>query len=78
MKVPAMNACGKRVREYRKARGWSQTDLANQIEAVGGKIARDAIAKIETGRRCVTDIEVMLISQALVVKTEGLLPSAPT
>ena len=64
--------------EYRKARGWTQSELADQIEAVGGKIARDAIAKIETGRRCVTDIEVLQISQALVVKTEGLLPSAPS
>jgi transcriptional regulator with XRE-family HTH domain len=78
MKVPAKNLCGKRVMEYRKARGWSQTELAIQIESAGGKISRDAIAKIETGRRCVTDFEILQISQALVVKIEGLIPSAPT
>ncbi len=74
MKAPAMNLCGKKVMHYRKARGWSQTELAANLATADENIGRDAIAKIETGRRCVTDIELVKIAEVLGLKTEGLLP----
>ena len=66
MKVPAMNLCGKKVMHYRKALGWSQTKLAANLAAAGEDIGRDAIAKIETGRRCVTDIELVKIAEVTI------------
>jgi transcriptional regulator with XRE-family HTH domain len=40
---------GKRIKELREAKGWSQTELANRVNRRGGKLAQQSVANIETG-----------------------------
>ena len=51
-----------RIRELREGRGWSQQQLADQINTTHGTVSR-----IETGERKLTDKWVRLISGALAV-----------
>jgi HTH-type transcriptional regulator, cell division transcriptional repressor len=69
-----MNIVGKRVQEARRkfTPPLSQEELAARLELNGWKISRGTLAKIESGVRQVTDIEVMALSQALKVSADWL------
>lgn len=77
MPVPKgnINIVGKRVREARLARTPSVTQdaLSGKLAARGVAIDRAGIAKIETGRRYVSDFEVKALAQVLKVKASWLL-----
>ena len=77
MPVPKrnINLVGKRVRDARLARKprISQDALSGKLAARGVAIDRAGIAKIETGRRYVSDFEVKALAQALGVKITWLL-----
>ena len=60
---------GARVREHRKAHGWSQEALA---ELSG--VARLYISQIETGSRNLSVIYLLLLAKALDVEPSQLLP----
>jgi transcriptional regulator with XRE-family HTH domain len=70
-----INIVGKRVREARLAHNprVSQDALSGRLAARGVLIDRAGIAKIETGRRYVSDFEVKALAQALGVKVTWLL-----
>jgi ribosome-binding protein aMBF1 (putative translation factor) len=70
-----VNIVGKKVREARLARtpAVSQDDLSGKLAARGVTIDRAGIAKIETGRRYVSDFEVKALAQVLKVKANWLL-----
>lgn len=51
------NLCGTKVREYRLARALSQRQVADLLQLLGLDIDKNAIQRIEAGKRFVTDIE---------------------
>jgi transcriptional regulator with XRE-family HTH domain len=67
------NIVAKRVRKARADRALSQDALSGRLAARGVAIDRAGIAKIETGRRYVSDYEVRALAQALGVSVTWLL-----
>ncbi len=61
------NIVGLRIRAARKEAGFTQMKLATSLQLRGIKIDRSSIAKIESGRRPITDIEIIAIAKILVV-----------
>lgn len=59
------NLCGKRVALFRKELGISQRMLADRLQLEGLDIDKNAIQRIEAGKRFVTDIELLYLSKAL-------------
>lgn len=71
---PNKNIIGSRLAEARKAgKGHTQQDLADKVTAIGIRIDRAGIAKIETGIRHVLDYEVVALSKVLAVDIQWLL-----
>ena len=66
------NICGDHIHRARTAMRLSQTDLAARMQINGVTIEREAISKIETGSRFVTDYELMIFAKVLGVSLERL------
>ena len=56
--TPQSRHIGQKIAEYRVARGWSQSDLAAQMQLHGCDLTTDMIGKIEIGYRAVSVYEV--------------------
>ncbi len=67
------NICGKQVARYRKQSGKSQRELADALQILGLDVDKNAIQRIEAGKRFVTDIEIVYLCQALKVSVSELL-----
>ena len=67
------NVCGSRVAYYRKDMHISQRELADRLQVAGLDIDKNAIQRIECGKRFVTDIEIMALSKVLGHSIEELL-----
>jgi len=65
--VRKKNIIGSRVRQARKESRMTQMQLAAQLQLFGIIIDRSGIAKLETGRRPASDIEVATIARVLKV-----------
>lgn len=59
------NICGCRVARYRTEMKISQRELADRLQLVGLDMDKNAIQRIEAGKRFVTDIEIIGLSQVL-------------
>ena len=59
------NISGKNIAIFRKEIGISQRELADRLQVVGLDVDKNAIQRIECGKRFVTDIELLKISQVL-------------
>ncbi len=59
------NICGKNVAAYRKQLNISQRELADQLQLAGLDIDKNAIQRIECGKRFVTDIEIIALCKVL-------------
>ncbi|MBR0229791.1 MAG: helix-turn-helix transcriptional regulator [Erysipelotrichaceae bacterium] len=59
------NLCGKNIAKYRKLMGISQRMLAERLQIVGLDIDKNAIQRIECGKRFVTDIELLAFTKVL-------------
>ena len=59
------NICGKNIAKFRKQIGLSQRELADLLQINGLDLDKNAIQRIECGKRFVTDIELSLISKAI-------------
>ena len=66
------NISGDRIHQARTAMRLSQADLAARMQVNGVTIEREAISKIETGDRFVTDYELMMFAKVLNVSMEWL------
>lgn len=66
------NISGDRIHQARTAQRISQADLAARMQVNGVVIEREAISKIETGSRFVTDYELMVFARVLQVSMEWL------
>ncbi len=67
------NRCGHIVAECRKKMGKSQRQLADMLQIAGLDIDKNAIQRIEAGKRFVTDIELVYLAQVLRLSYEDLL-----
>lgn len=69
------NLCGKRIKVIRQSlpQKTSQRKLAEMLQIAGLDIDKNAIQRIESGQRFVTDIELKAIAKVLHVRYEELL-----
>ena len=67
------NVCGKNVTLLRKKLKLSQRALADKLQLMGLDVNKNAIQRIESGQRFVTDIELLFLKEALDVQLEDLL-----
>lgn len=66
------NISGDRIHQARTAKRLSQAELAARMQVNGVFIEREAISKIETGDRFVTDYELQTFAKVLDVSMEWL------
>lgn len=67
------NICGKQVAQLRKQMNKSQRELADSLQLLGLDVDKNAVQRIEAGKRFVTDIELLYLSRALKVTVNVLL-----
>lgn len=67
------NLCGTQVAKYRKGMHKSQRELADALQLAGLDVDKNAIQRIEAGKRFVTDIELAYLSDVLNVTLDELL-----
>ncbi len=65
--VRRKNIIGSRVRQARRELRITQMELAAQLQLFGITIDRSGVAKLETGRRPASDIEIATIARVLKV-----------
>lgn len=68
------NICGVQIAHYRKAQKLSQRQLADALQLLGLDVDKNAIQRMEAGKRFITDIELVYLAQALRVSYTDLLP----
>ncbi len=66
------NLCGARIAAIRKSQKISQRKLAIRMQLLGYDVDHYFIRRVENGERFVTDIDLMIFSQALQVPIESL------
>lgn len=67
------NICGPKVAILRKKSGKSQRQLADLLQLSGLDVDKNAIQRIEAGKRFVTDIELKHLAKVLKVEYVDLL-----
>jgi len=67
------NLCGKNVSVYRTKLKISQRELADRLQLVGLDIDKNAIQRIECGKRFVTDIELIAFAKVFKITLDELL-----
>lgn len=60
-----LNVTGDRIAVLREAMGLSQNGLAGLLQLKGWNVHKNAISKIEQGKRSVSDLELILIASVL-------------
>ena len=71
------NICGQKVKEIREQlpEKTSQRKLADMLQMEGLDLDKNAVQRIESGKRFVTDIELKVIAKVLGVSYQELLDS---
>ena len=71
----SLNLCGNKIKELRQALipTVSQRMLADQLQLIGIDLDKNAIQKIESGKRFVTDIEIVALAKVFQITTDELL-----
>ena len=67
------NICGTKISSLRTNMGISQRELADRLQIEGLVIDKNAIQRIEVGKRFVTDIELIVFSKVLNISLNELL-----
>ena len=69
------NICGEKVYEIRKKQNpkMSQRQLAEKLQILGIDVDKNAIQRIESGQRFVTDLELLAISKVFNVSLNELI-----
>ncbi|HMM05943.1 MAG TPA: helix-turn-helix transcriptional regulator [Clostridiales bacterium] len=70
-----LNLCGPKIKELRLSLkpAVSQRMLADQLQLIGTDLDKNAVQKIESGKRFVTDIEVVAFAEVFHITTDELL-----
>lgn len=67
------NVCGKNIAKFRTDLKISQRELADRMQLVGIDLDKNAIQRIECGKRFVTDIEIIAFAKIFNATFEELL-----
>ncbi len=67
------NICGKNIARLRAEMKISQRELADRMQLVGIDIDKNAIQRIECGKRFVTDIEIVAFAKIFNISFDKLL-----
>lgn len=67
------NICGKKIAAMRKEMKISQRILADKLQLSGLDIDKNAVQRIECGKRFVTDIELVVIASVFHITVDELL-----
>lgn len=67
------NLCGKNIAVLRKKSKLSQRQLADKLQLLGLDVDKNAIQRIECGKRFVTDIELSAFSKVFDTALENLI-----
>lgn len=67
------NIAGIKMKELRKALKISQRELSDRLQVVGLDIDKNAVQRIESGQRFVTDIEILTIAKCFNVTIHNIL-----
>lgn len=69
------NLCGKHIAKIRKAMRpkCSQKAFADKLQLLGLDVEKNAVQRIECGKRTVSDIELKIIADALKIAVDELL-----
>ncbi len=67
------NICGRNIAKFRGDLGISQRELADRMQLNGLDIDKNAIQRIECGKRFVTDIEIVAFAKVFGVTFDVLL-----
>lgn len=67
------NICGAVIEWRRKEMGKSQRQLADMLQLAGLDVDKNAIQRIEAGKRFVTDVEITYLARVLGLSYEELL-----
>ncbi|MBR6776524.1 MAG: helix-turn-helix transcriptional regulator [Clostridia bacterium] len=67
------NICGKNIAGYRMTMKISQRELADRLQLVGIDIDKNAVQRIESGKRFVTDIELVAFARVFGIPMEELI-----
>lgn len=67
------NVCGQKIAMLRKARQLSQRELADALQLLDLDLDKNAIQRIEAGKRFVTDIELVVFSRFFEIPVDMLL-----
>ena len=70
------NLCGKEISRRRLEQGLSQRALADRMQLLGLDLDKNAVQRIESGQRFVTDIELLAFARFFAVPMEALFPRA--
>lgn len=67
------NVCGKNIAAFRKNLQISQRELADRLQLAGLDVDKNAVQRIECGKRFVTDIELIVLAKVLDIEITELL-----
>lgn len=67
------NRCGLVIAQRRRQMGKSQRQLADMLQIAGLDIDKNAVQRIEAGKRFVTDVELVYLAKVLELSFEELL-----
>lgn len=67
------NIVGPKIKKYRKHRQFTQAELAIKMQLENIDISQKTVSRIETGKRFVTDYEVLVFSKVLCVDVSELM-----
>lgn len=76
MSRTAKNLIGPQLAKHRTHLAMSQSEFAGLCQRSGWDVSRETLAKIESGIRCVTDLELIEIASALKLTLPALFPPA--
>ncbi len=59
------NICGKNIANFRKEMGLSQRELSDKLQLIGLDVDKNAVQRMESGQRFITDIELVYLAKAV-------------
>lgn len=70
-----LNFIGPQVRKFREAKGWTQDNLATEVQLFGWDTSRISITRLENQERRVPDVELFVFASVLGVSADDLFSS---
>ncbi len=68
------NLCGEKLAAFRKELKVSQRKFADRLQLAGLDVDKNAVQRMESGQRFITDIELLYIARVLNKKVAELFP----